>query len=436
MKKRYKPEPYGKVKHPKWARKAVVYQINTRQFTPEGTFAAAQEQLPRLKDLGVDLIWVMPINPIGEKNRKGTLGSPYAVKDYLEINPEFGDKKDFRNFVDAIHANGMKVIVDWVANHSAWDNHLAEKYPDWYLKNWSGEFTSSPWFDWDDIIEFDYSKAGLRKYMTDAMKYWVKEFDIDGYRCDVAGFVATDFWDNVRKELDKIKPVFMLAEWESKDLHQHAFDMSYAWSWVDSLHKICTKGEGLGGLFAYYAWNEKHWPEDSIRMMHTTNHDKNSWEGGEYHMFGPGLKAAMVFTFVSEGMPMIYNGQEAGNEKCLEFFEKDPIVWKHHEHGDMYKRLIEFKREFSCLDAAPWGARMVQVKNSAMDKVFSFVRENENDKIFALFNLSDEPQKITFSKGPQNGSYRELLQSWDYECNDDSQLDIEPWGYRVFGLKK
>ncbi len=433
---KYTPEAYGKVVHPDWSRNAIIYQINTRQFTAEGTFAAAQKELPRLKELGVDILWLMPINPIGEKNRKGTLGSPYSVKDYFAVNPEFGTEEDFRNFVNAAHTEGMKVIVDWVANHTAWDNQMAVDHPDWYTKNFEGNFMPTAWWDWDDIIDLDYSSEELREYMTKALKYWVQEFDIDGYRCDVAGFVPTDFWNNARKELDAIKPVFMLAEWETKDLHEHAFDMSYAWSWNDTLHKICTKGDGLLGLLIYYSWNQKHWPENSIRMTHTSNHDKNSWEGTEFELFGKGVKAAIAFSFVSEGMPLIYNGQEAGNEKRLEFFEKDPIQWKQHEHGELFKRLIQIKKEFSCLDVAPWGARMQEVKVVGSDRVFTFVRENEKEKIFVALNFSDNPQKISFQRGPQTGQYKELLQSWDYTCTDDSQLDLEPWGFRIFGLKK
>ncbi len=432
----YTPQPYGKVIHPDWTRNAVIYQINTRQFTYEGTFAAAQEELPRLKELNVDILWLMPINPIGVKNRKGGLGSPYSVKDYFEINEEFGNKEDFRNFVKAAHKHDMKVIVDWVANHSAWDNQLAVDHPEWYTKDWSGNFQPTHWWDWDDVIDFDYSNEGLREYMTDALKYWVKEFDIDGYRCDVAGFVPTDFWNNARKELDAIKPVFMLAEWETKDLHEFAFDMSYAWSLCNTLHGICTKGEGLLGLNTYFSWNEKHWPVESIRMTHTSNHDKNSWEGTEFEMFGDGVKTALVFTFICEGMPLIYNGQEAGNNKRLEFFEKDSIQWKAHEHGDLYKQMIKIKKAHSSLESAPWGARMVNVVNSASERVFSFVRENDNDKIFAVFNFSGDVKKVAFTYGPHKGNYKELITGVETNIDDKTELEIEPWGYKVFGLKK
>ena len=207
----------------------------------EGTFKAAQEQLPRLQAMGVDILWLMPIHPIGEKNRKGTLGSPYSVKDYFGVNPEFGTEQDFRDFVTAAHELGMKVILDWVANHSAWDNPLVDEHPEWYSRDWKGDFHPTPWWDWSDIIDFDYSQPGIRQYMTEAMTYWVSEFDVDGYRCDVAGYVPLDFWNNVRKELDAIKPVFMLAEWEERDLHREAFDMTYGWGWTGPATRHCPE---------------------------------------------------------------------------------------------------------------------------------------------------------------------------------------------------
>jgi len=220
----YMPQPYVKITHPDWSRNATLYQLNTRQFTPEGTFRAAEKQLPRLKALGIDIVWLMPIHPIGEQNRKGSLGSPYSVRDYFGVNPEFGTLDDLKHFVEAAHAQGMYVILDWVANHTAWDNPIRTEHPEWYERDYKGEFRPTPWWDWSDIIDLDYNQRGVREYMTRALKYWVREAGIDGYRCDVAGFVPVDFWNNARRELDAIKPVFMLAEWESRDLHAEAFE--------------------------------------------------------------------------------------------------------------------------------------------------------------------------------------------------------------------
>jgi glycosidase len=273
----YQPVPYVKIKHPQWSKNAAIYQLNTRQFSPQGTFAAAEKQLPRLKELGTDIIWLMPVHEIGRQNRKGSLGSPYSVKDYYSVNPEFGSLGDFKHFVNTAHALGLHVILDWIANHTAWDSNLVSEHPDWYARDWKGDFRPTPWWDWPDIIDLDYSQPALRKYMIDALKYWVREADVDGYRCDVAGFVPNDFWNQARRELDAIKPVFMLAEWEARDLHAEAFDMTYAWSWYDAVSKIALGKADLNTLYVYYSWNEKAYPPDIMRMNFVSNHDKNAW---------------------------------------------------------------------------------------------------------------------------------------------------------------
>ncbi|MEA3063724.1 MAG: hypothetical protein QOJ27_152, partial [Sphingomonadales bacterium] len=215
----YDPVDLSGVKHPDWSKNAVLYQLNTRQFTPEGTFRAAEKQLPRLKALGADIVWLMPVQPIGEKNRKGTLGSPYSVRDYYAVNPEFGTMDDLKSFVRTAHKLGMHVILDWVANHSAWDNPLVAQHPDWYDRDWKGDFRPTPWWDWSDIIDFDYRRTGIRRYMAEAMLFWVRQADVDGFRADVAAYMPLDFWERVRADLDLEKPVFMLAEAQMRDLH-------------------------------------------------------------------------------------------------------------------------------------------------------------------------------------------------------------------------
>ena len=429
----YQPMPYVKLKHPEWSKNASIYQVNTRQFTPKGSFRAAEAQLPRLKELGVDILWLMPINKIGEKNRKGTLGSPYAVQDYYSVNPEFGTLDDLKHFVTAAHQRGMHVILDWVANHTAWDNVLVTQHPEWYVRNWKGEFRPTPWWNWSDIIDLDYSHPELRRYMTDVLKYWVKEADIDGYRCDVAGFVPIDFWNNARKELDAIKPVFMLAEWESRDMHAEAVDMTYAWSWYDAVRELTTRRrKDLGGLRNYYSWNESYYPPDIMRMTFVSNHDKNAWDGTEFEQFGAGLETAIVLSCVSEGMPLIYNGQEAGNTKRLNFFERDPIVWKSHPNGELYRKLIALKTKNTALWNAHWGARMIDVPNSAPNQVFSFIRQNDADKVFAAINFSGQPQTITFKDTLYHGKYTEYLSEQAVELDASSKLTVKPWGYQVF----
>ncbi len=429
---RYLPQPYVRIEHPSWSKTATIYQINTRQFTEAGTFRAAAAHLPRLKSLGVDILWLMPIHPIGEQNRKGTLGSPYSVRDYFGVNPEFGTLEDLKRFVAEAHQHGMYVILDWVANHTAWDNPMRFEHPEWYERDWKGDFRPTPWWDWSDIIDLDYDQPALRDYMTRAMKYWVEEVDIDGYRCDVAGFVPIEFWNNVRRELDAIKPVFMLAEWESRDLHAEAFDMTYAWSWHRDLHDIVSGKAPLSRLFVYYSWNESAFPKDALRMTYIENHDVNAWDGTQFEIFGDALEAAIVLSVVGEGLPLLHNGQEAGNPKRLEFFEKDPIGWREHPIGDLYKRLFSLKKRNSALWNGRWGATMIHVPNSSPDKVFSFVRRNDEHQVFVVINFSAEPQTIEFAEELYHGRYTDFDRGSTVNLDDATRLALGPWQYRVY----
>jgi glycosidase len=428
---RYQPRPYVRVRHPEWSKSAALYELNLRQFTAEGTLTAAERELPRLKALGIDIVWLMPIHPIGVKHRKGTLGSPYAVRDYLAVNPEFGTLDDLRHFVARAHELGLHVILDWVANHTSWDNPLVTQHPDWYLRDWKGEFHPTSWNDWEDIIELDYDQPALRKYMTDALKYWVREAGIDGYRCDVAGFVPLDFWNNARQELEAIKPVFMLAEWEATDLHQDAFDGTYAWEWYTAAVDATRGGHGVGALRRYYSTLDNAWPRAAMRMTFVSNHDKNSWDGTEFEQFGPGVEAAMALSIVGTGLPLIYNGQEAGSRKRLAFFERDPIAWQDHPHGTLYARLLALKKANTALWNAQWGASMLDVSNSAPAEVLSFVRMNDRDKVFAVFNFSPRARRVTFKDGLFPGMYRDFGTGNPEKLEAGTTLDMPAWGYRV-----
>lgn len=434
---RYLPKPYVELKHPEWSKNATIYEVNIRQYTPEGTFQAFEKHLQQIKDLGVDIIWLMPIHPIGVKNRKGTLGSYYSVKDYYAVNPEFGTMEDFKALVKMIHGMGMHVIIDWVANHSSWDNQLTVDHPEWYTHGRDGNFEPTPWFDWDDIIDFDYDQPGLRKYMTDVMKFWVKEADIDGYRCDTGGFIPLDFWDNLREELDGIKPVFMLAEWESRDMHKKAFDMTYAWSLWDELRKATTGGHGAGGLTGYMATDVNTFPRDGYRMTFTDNHDKNSWEGNENSNFGPGLSAAIVFTGVVNGMPLIYSGQEAGLDRSLAFFEKDSIQWKEHPNAALFKTLFALKHRNQALWNGLAGGEMVKVYNDKSDQIISFYREKNGDKVLPIINFSGKPVKVTLKSKYFTGTYTELFTGKAITLHGDTDtLDLPAWGYLVLTAQR
>lgn len=428
---RYTPKKYVELKHPAWSKNATIYEVNIRQYTLEGTFSAFEPHLQRLKDMGIDIIWLMPINPIGIENRKGTLGSEYSVKDYYDVNPEFGTLDDLKELVTKIHEMGMHVILDWVANHSAWDNKLAVEHPDWYTKTAEGNFQPTPWYDWEDIIDFDYNNPGIRKYMTEAMKYWVKEADIDGYRCDVAGFIPVDFWANVRVELDSIKPVFMLAEWESRDLHKKAFDMTYSWSLWDKMKDVTTGKKNIGGLVEYMAHDVNTFPPDAYRMTFTDNHDKNAWEGNQYSNFGNGLQACMVMAGTVNGMPLVYSGQEAGLNHSLKFFDKDLIEWKQHPFYGIYKKLFELKHTNQALWNGAWGGEMVRIFNDKPGQVISFSREKNGDKVIPVINFSDKAVTVKLKSEHQTGTYTELFTNATFMLGGDDEFKLPPGGYIV-----
>jgi len=254
---------------------------------------------------------------------------------------------------------------------------------------------------------------------------------MDGFRCDVAGFVPLDFWDRLRAELDAIRPVFMLAEWETRDLHARAFDMTYAWSWYEAVHRIATGQADVGALGIYHYTDENSWPADGIRMLFTSNHDKNAWEGTQFEAFGEALENAIVLSFVSKGMPLIYNGQEAGNPKRLAFFEKDPIEWREHPLQDLFRRLIALKKDNAVLRNGAWGAAMIQVTNDEPSAVFSFVRAGEGNKVLAVFNFSAQPREVRLLDGPWPGTYSDFASGEQATLRADSRLALPAWGYRV-----
>ena len=325
------------------------------------------------------------------------------------------------------------MILDWVGNHTAWDNILVTQHPDWYARNWKGEFTPTPWWDWDDIIDLDYSKPTLRQYMTEAMLYWVRTADVDGYRCDAAGFVPLDFWNEARRQMDAIKPTFWLAEWQSRDMEARSFDMLYGWSLVRRRACRDHRKEGRPERDLHlFSWNEKFYPPDGITMIFVSNHDKNAWEGTEFEQFGPGLYPAIVLSVIGEGMPLIYNGQESGYNHRLKFFEKDPIVWKPSAEGELYQKLFALKSANTALWNAHWGARMIPVVNNAPDHVLSFVRKNSKDKIFAVINLSGQPQSVTFQDRFYQGHYTEYFSRQVTDLDASTRLELRPWSYMVF----
>lgn len=430
----YAPAPYVQLAHADWTRDAVIYQINTRQFTREGSFAAAGKHLPRLAAMGVDIIWLMPIHPIGAVNRKGDLGSPYAVRDYRAVNPDLGTEADLRAFVKEAHRLGLKVILDWVANHSAWDNALTTTHPDWYAKTPEGAMMPPLGTDWSDVVTFDYSKAGLREYMTESLVYWVREFGIDGYRADVAGYVPLDFWETARRKMERVKPVFMLAEWEERDLHRRAFDATYAWTWKDAMKRTAREG-GAAALRGYYAEQANTWPRGAYRMVYTDNHDQNAWDGVASQIYGDAYPAAIALSFVGSGMPLIHNGQEADLDHKLSFFGKDEIVWREGRHAELLRKLVALKTRVPALWNGEAGSPMVEVPSSANDQVLSFIRGPVGDRVFAVFNLSKAEQTVSFSLARHSGRYRDALTEEAAEFTPATRLTLPAWGFRIYREK-
>lgn len=419
------------VRHPEWSRNAGIYEVNLRQYSDGGTFKEFAEHLPRLKEMGVGILWFMPIHPIGEKNRKGTMGSYYAVQDYRAVNPEHGTIDDFKSLVKQIHELGMHVIIDWVANHCAWDNPLISEHPDWFTKDENGDLVP-PVDDWYDVVDLNFDRPGLRAYMKAAMRFWIEEADIDGFRCDVAGMVPTEFWIDVRKDLEEIKPVFLLAEWESPELLEAAFDMDYAQDFHGILNSLAVGAMGVAEIELYFDEQPDLYPPDAYRMYYTSNHDENSWNGSVFERLGPAAEACAVLTSTVPGMLLVYSGQEAGLEKRLAFFEKDPIEWKEHPLGEIYSALLNLKKENQALWNGDAGGDMVRVATSDDDAIFAFVRQKDENRVLVIVNLCDIELTITLEDQQYNGTYIDVFSGEETIIDEESKMQLVPWGYGIF----
>jgi len=424
-----------KVVHPEWVYNATIYEVNVRQYTHEGTFKAFQEHLTRLKELGVDIIWFMPIHPIGEVNRKGSLGSYYSVKDYLAINPEFGTMDDFKSVVSKAHELGMKVIIDWVANHTSHDAVLLNEHPDWYVRDSNGKVVSP--FDWSDVAKLDYSKKELREYIINAMKFWIQDAEIDGFRCDVAAEITTDFWNEARQELDKSKPIFMLAEAEKPEMQEYAFDADYGWEFHHIMNQTAQGKESVIDIEKYLLKNVTFYPKNTIKLNFITNHDENSWNGTEFERMGDAVKTFAALSFVMPGIPLIYSGQEIGFNKRLKFFDKDEIDWSDSlGFTPFYKKLAQMKRENPVLAAGGKGADVFRIKSSNDSCVFAFTRKNDSEKLFAIFNLSGQEQKISFDGDEHIGLYVDFMTGEGRSFAKDEEVKLKPWGFHIYLKKK
>lgn len=421
------------IKTPEWVFDKTIYEVNIRQFTEEGTFKAFENHLPRLKELGAEILWLMPIHPIGKLNRKGTLGSYYSVQDYLEINPEFGSKSDFKNLVDKIHSLGMFVIIDWVANHTAWDHPWTKSNPEFYNKDEKGNFVL-PVDDWTDVIDLNYDNKNLWQEMINALKYWVQEFNIDGYRCDVAGMIPIEFWIEARKQMDEIKPVFLLAEWDTPEMHK-AFDMTYDWELHKIMNRIAKKENNVLDLIKHIKADNEKYPASAIRMQFTDNHDENSWNGTVFERLGEAAECFAVLTFIIPDMPLIYSGQEAGLDKRLSFFEKDNIEWKQHKYFDLYKSLTELKRSNEVLHCGIKGGELRIITNNNQLNILSLIRVKDNKKVLALFNLSNAPSKVLLKDNQISGSYTDFTTKEELKITESFETELDAWSWKIFLTK-
>ena len=421
----------SQVSHPAWSRDAAIYEVNLRQYSPGGTFAEFAARLPRLKAMGVRILWLMPIHPIGVVNRKGTLGSYYSVRDYLAVNPEYGTIDDLKSLVSQAHQLGMYVIIDWVANHTAWDNPLTREHPDWYTRDASGNF-APPVPDWSDVIDLNYESPGLRRYMIDAMKFWVTTCDIDGFRCDVAEMVPLDFWVAARAELESIKPILMLAEGESPALEEQAFDATYGWELFKLMRQIADGARSAADIWAYLDRDHAAHPADAYRMYFTSNHDENSWNGTPYEMFGDGVRAFAVLAATLDGIPMVYSGQEAGLRHRLAFFDKDSIPWKDDEFGSLYTALLNLKLANRALWNGDSGGAVERVKTSNDNAVLAFRRERGDDRVVVVINLSQRSQQVELRGKPFAGDYTDVMTGRPVTLRDGTWLKLQPWDYRVW----
>lgn len=424
------------MKHPEWSYNAVLYEMNIRQMTVEGTFKAATAHLERLKNLGVDVIWLMPVFPIGIKNRKGTLGSFYSVRDYCAVNEEFGSMAEFDTFVETAHNLGLKVILDWVANHTSRDNKwLTNKPLDWYERDDDGE-AKIPW-DWSDTAQLNYQNKEVWQGQIEAMKFWITEHNIDGFRCDMAMLTPIEFWQVVRFSLQQIKPdIFLLAEAEEDNLFQNAFDACYSWNLH---HTMCDVAQNKTKVFALrdrIYTDLRRFPKWSMRMTFTSNHDENSWSGSEFTRFGNALEPMTALTFLlPQSMPLIYTGQEVGYDHSFAFFEKDAIPnFDENRYTELYRKLCAIYHSHRALQSADRGGSFIEIDNNAPDCLMTFVREVEGDRVVVIANLSTYTIFGDFHTGIYAGEYTDAMTENKVTLYEHMWGDIAPWSYKILYL--
>ena len=439
---------------PEMEENAVIYEVNIRQYSSEGSFNAFTKDIPQLKELGVKIIWVMPIFPISQTKRKATggdnskfasempaaeqskyLGSYYAVSDFAKVNPEFGTIEDFRNLVKTAHENGIYVILDWVPNHTGWDHVWIKQHPEFYTHNAKGEIidpinpeTGKSW-GWTDVADLNYDNKGLRDAMTSDMMYWVKDENIDGFRCDVAGNVPTDFWKKTIPELRKEKNIFMLAEaWEPELLKENLFDMCYNWDGHHTMNDIAQGKKNVSDWDKLMEAVSKKYEANDILMNFVDNHDENSWNGTMKSRLGNAEEAMTALSYLAPGMPLVYSGDEYGLNHSLKFFEKDSIPKTKGKQWNWRAKLGKLKNENSALNGGKKASKYTRISTNNDAKILAFERSNDKAKVIYFANLTNASQLAT---AKIEGNYVNYMTGEKITFVKDQKIDLKPWQYYI-----
>ncbi len=454
---------FEKPRVPDWHKNAVIYEVNLRHFTKENTFKSFEAHIPRLKEMGIDILWFMPINPVSLKNRKGELGSPYSIGNYYETNPEFGTMEDFKHMVGKIHEAGMFVIIDWVPNHTGWDNPWITEHPDWYTKDKDGniidpiDYNTGKSWGWTDVADLNYDNADMRIGMIDALKFWVNETGIDGYRMDVAHGVPVDFWAQCADSLYAVKPLFMLSEGEVPEIvNNGTFVADYGWEMHHLLNDIAKSQHANRTLGAQLVQGnkvdgskeeiliKKASDIDSLiakkatqyskgyQMQFTSNHDENSWAGTEFERMGASHKAFAVLTATFNGIPLIYTGQESAMDKKLEFFKKDSIPWADYPYASFYKTLYDLKHRNKAIWNGDFGGPLVKLASGNDDHIYAFTRKKDRDRVIVIINLSSKKQSASFNDNLLQGTYTDVFAKQTKDLKSSETMELGPWEYFVF----
>jgi len=416
-------------KLPDWALQSNIYEVNIRQYTKEGTFNAFAASLPRLKAMGVQILWFMPITPISVVDRKGKLGSYYAVQDYKAINPEFGNMQDWKNLVNKAHEMGFKVITDWVPNHTGADNGWLTRHPDFYTKGKAGK--PIPAFDWTDTRDLNYDNKEMRDSMIAAMKFWLTESNIDGFRCDVAGEVPDDFWRDCISQLNKIKPLFMLAEGDKGNLHRDGFHATYAWDMFANLKRIAAGQTNALAIDSVLRRQDSSFPTGAVKMYFTSNHDENSWNKADYGTM-PGIKHAPFAVFTQtmrNALPLIYSGQEEPVLDSISFFYKNPIRFGKYKRAPFYKTLLNLRANSPALAT---DASFQKISAGDSTALYAFVREKAGHKMAVILNLSAKSQSVKTDNALLRGNPLNVFMGTKEKLIAGHSFNIEPWGYVVY----